>query len=133
MTLHYRPFSLFAAMRYAVRAAIAHFRFARAWPDPADMPEGVSLVVSTRDTTADELTTLGTRWSDFSRQRGAQPVDPAIIWRDMALMWNALHRNKGELLMLIVSEVSDDEKRAFNAQRMDHKREAQKIAAGAGL
>ena len=86
-----RPFGFFAAIRYAGRAAIAHYRFARTTHRDDVFPDGIGLVVTSREPTQSEMDTAGSRWSDWSRMQGAQPLDPEVIWRDVAILWTALH------------------------------------------
>ena len=92
-----RPFGFLAALAYALRAAVAHYRFARtSFRDDSEL-NGIGFVVTTRCPTRDEMTGVGCRWSDWSRMQGAQPVDPRVIWSDMRIMWCAYHR-KSEMV-----------------------------------
>lgn len=86
-----RPFGIIAATQYAIRAAKAHYRFARTNPMLDVFPEGIGLVVSSREPTHNEMSEVGSRWSDWSRLQGKQPVDPATIWSDVATLWRAIH------------------------------------------
>jgi hypothetical protein len=91
-----RPFGTFDALAYAVRAGLAHYRFARRdWRRDAQI-NGIGLVVTSRAPTQHEMDDVGCRWSDYSRMRGAQPIDPAVMWSDMAILWAAYHR-RGEI------------------------------------
>lgn len=90
-----RPFGVLGALAYAIRAGLVHYRFARThWRSDPEI-NGIGLVVTTRAPTRDEMDGVGTRWCDWSRMQGAQPVDPFVIWTDMKIMWAAYHR-KGE-------------------------------------
>lgn len=86
-----RPFGVFAALRYAGKAAMAHYRFARThWREDA-FPEGISLVVSSRPPTDWEMDTVGIRWCDYARMQGIQPIDPATAFSDIAVLWREIH------------------------------------------
>lgn len=86
-----RPFGIVAAMLYALKAAILHYRFARTEPRLDVFPEGIGLVVSSREPTQYEMDTIGVRWSDWSRVQGNQPLNPEEIFRHVALLWRAIH------------------------------------------
>lgn len=92
-----RPFGFLEAIAYAIRAGIAHYRFARTAhnADARRDEGGFAGVVTTRRPTPDEMNDVGTRWCDWNRMQGAQPIDPRVIWSDMRIMWDAYHR-KGE-------------------------------------
>lgn len=90
-----RPFGFLDALAYAIRAGVAHYRFARRdWRRDPQL-NGIGLVVSSRSPTQAEMDDVGCRWSDYGRMRGAQPLDPTVAWSDMAILWAAYHR-KGE-------------------------------------
>lgn len=83
-----RPFGVFAALTYAMRAGVCHYRFARRHHATDAIS---SLVVCTGPPSRDRMDTAGSRWSDWSRMQGAQPIDPQVIWDDIAVLWNAYH------------------------------------------
>lgn len=85
-----RPFGIIDAIRYAVMAAVAHYRFARTHYMEDAFPEGISLVVSSRAPTDWEMDTVGIRWSDYARMQGIQPVDPATTFSDIAILWREI-------------------------------------------
>lgn len=91
-----RPFGILHAIGHAIRAAIAHYRFARTDHTADHDLSGISLVVTSRAPTSDEMNDVGCRWSDWSRIQGAQPLDPQVAWSDMKIMWAAYHRKGNE-------------------------------------
>lgn len=92
-----RPLSPVRAIVLAFRAARDHYRFARRPYLEDAIPDGLGLVVTTRAPRQSEMDRAGGNWCEWNRMQGTFPTDPAVIWRDMAVLWAALHRTRQEL------------------------------------